>query len=212
MQFNLNIKNINYIKILYRDKNDKICCTKAAIKIMGEREIVACAKFDEDLYINTPQDIALSIVCENGLYRTTTQLKYIENSEPYVYFTLKTPSGLEYQQNREYFRVRMENRAILSFKQDEDLKVIPCKVYDISASGVRLELSESIDYEPEEANIEILFDPKPVSVKAKYVRYDEEDNIPKISFVYSDIPQNVMDIISQKCIQRQLEYKRSTLG
>ena len=115
MKFNLDLDNINYLKIIYKNADDTTVCTKAAIKRIGEREIFACAKFEDDLKINTPQDVSLSFVCVNGLYRTNTTLKFIENDPPYIYFTLRTPEGLEYQQNREYFRIKMEENAILSF-------------------------------------------------------------------------------------------------
>ena len=115
MKFNLNLDNINYIKIVYKDKSDTVCCTKAAIKNMNERDIYACAKFENNLFLNTPQEVALSFVCENGLYRTSTTLKSIENDAPYIFFVMKTPVGIEYQQNREYFRVKMNEKAILYF-------------------------------------------------------------------------------------------------
>ena len=206
MKFNLNLDNINYIKIVYKDRQDSTCCTKAAIKRMGEREIFACAKFEDGLNIQTPQDILLSFVCDNGLYRTTTTLKYIENDEPYTFFTLKTPEGLEYQQNREYFRVRLEEDAILSYNHN----ILPCKVHNISANGIRLILPEKID-NLDEVSINILFKPRDVKTKAKFVRFDDEDGILKASFKFVDIAENDMDIISQKCIQKQLEYKRNSV-
>lgn len=206
MKFNLNLDNINYIKIVYKDRQDATCCTKAAIKHMGEREIFACAKFEDGLNIQTPQDVLLSFVCDNGLYRTTTTLKYIENDEPYTFFTLKTPEGLEYQQNREYFRVKLDEDAILSFNNN----IIACKVHDISANGIRLILPEKID-NLNEVSINILFKPRDVKTKAQFVRFDDEDGILKASFKFVDISENDMDIISQKCIQKQLEYKRNSI-
>ena len=44
MKFNLNLDSINYIKIVYSDRNGSPHCVKAAIKRMGEKEIFACAK------------------------------------------------------------------------------------------------------------------------------------------------------------------------
>ena len=65
---------------------------------MGEREIIACAKFEEELKVNAPQEVTLSFVCENGLYRTNTELKYVNYEEPYILFVLKTPQGLVFLQ------------------------------------------------------------------------------------------------------------------
>ena len=204
MKFNLNLDNINYIKIVYKDKSDTVCCTKAAIKNMNERDIYACAKFENNLFLNTPQEVALSFVCENGLYRTSTTLKYIENDAPYTFFAMKTPVGIEYQQNREYFRVKMDEDAIISF----DKETIPCKIHDISANGVRLILLRKVEI-PEEADLDLLFAPKGIKTKAKFIRFDNEDNVPKVSFEFLGMKDSDRDFISQKCIQKQLEYKRS---
>ncbi len=204
MKFNLNLDNINYIKIVYKDKSDTVCCTKAAIKNMNERDIYACAKFENNLFLNTPQEVALSFVCENGLYRTSTTLKYIENDGSYTFFAMKTPVGIEYQQNREYFRVKMDEDAIISFGNE----TIPCKIHDISANGVRLILLRKVEI-PEEADLDLLFAPKGIKTKAKFIRFDNEDNVPKVSFEFLGMTDSDRDFISQKCIQKQLEYKRS---
>ena len=210
MQFNLNIDSINYIKFVYKDAEGATKCTKAAIKRMGEREIFACAKFEKEPKIKTPQNISLSFVCENGLYRTNTILKYIEKDEPYMFFGITTPKGIEYQQNREYFRVKMAEDAVLSFEKDNNMTVLRCKTYDISASGVRLIIDEPIS-QPNEVNINILFSSYEVKLKAEFVRFDNDDDILKASFKYTDISEKSRDVISQKCIQRQLEYKRNSL-
>ena len=172
---------------------------------MNEREIFACAKFEDNLFLDTPQEVSLSFVCENGLYRTSTTLKSIENDAPYIFFVMKTPVGIEYQQNREYFRVKMDEDAIISF----DKETIPCKIHDISANGVRLILLRKVDI-PEEVNLDLLFPEKELKIKSKFIRFDTEDNIPKVSFEFLGITDSERDFISQKCIQKQLEYKRSS--
>lgn len=209
MKFNLNLDSINYIKIVYKDYNGNVHCTKAAIKRMGEREIFACAKFEELPAIKTPQDVALSIVCDSGLYRTSTTLKYIENDEPYMFFGLRTPDGLEYQQNREYFRVKIKEDAILSYYENGQKHILSCKTHDISANGVRLELNVKIA-PTEPVIIDILFSPKNIKAKAEYVRTDTEDGIQKVAFRFINMPESDVDVISQICIKKQLEYKRKT--
>lgn len=207
MKFNLDTDSINYIKIVFKDSQNNTCCKKAAIKRMNEREIFACAKVDNELYLQTPQNILVSFVCENGLYRTSSVLKYVENKDDYVYFALKTPEGIEYQQSREYFRVKMDENATISF----DNNIIQCKVHDISANGARFIMPQKVSM-PEEVTIDILFSPKSIKTRAKFVRYDEEDGILKASFHFKHMLESDMDIISKKCIQKQLEYKRTLLN
>lgn len=203
MQFNLNLENINYVKIIYQDREGGACCVKAALRSLNEREIFACAKFEEGLSIETPQEVTISFICDNGLYRTTTTLKSIENAEPYVFFTLLTPQGIEYQQNREYFRVRMDDNAIVKFND----QTFACKMYDISANGVRLVLDKDLQI-PEFVELDMLFADRSIKTKAKYIRTDNEDKIWKASFNFLNISDNDVDYISKKCIQIQLSNRR----
>ena len=206
MRFNLALESIKYLKIGYKDKNDIGHFTKAAVKNIRERDIIASVKFEDGLYINTPQDVSLSFVCENGLYKADAQLKYIENTAPYVIFTLKTPENMEYKQSREYFRVKMDNNVILSFENHS----VNCKIYDISANGIRLKLSEEIEI-PKKVKLDILFADKDIKTDAEYIRTDNEDGILKASFCYKNLPENLRDIISQKCIQKQLTDKKNAV-
>lgn len=206
MKFNLEVENIKYLKIVYKDKNDVGHITKAAVKSVSEREIIACAKFEDGLNINTPQDVSLSFVCENGLYKAFSQLKYIENAAPYVLFAIKTPDEIEYRQSREYFRVKMDANVLLSFGNNS----VSCKIYDISANGIRLKLNEEIEI-PKRVKLDILFADKEVKTDAEYIRTDNEDGILKASFCYKNLAENIRDIISQKCIQKQLIDKRNAL-
>lgn len=211
MKFNLDLANINYIKILFKDRQGNAHCIKSAIKIMGEKEIYACTKYEEGLVIPAPQDVGLSFVCDNGLYRTKTRLLVVNKEDPYIYFSLKTPDGLEYQQNREYFRIKLEEKAIISFTtEDEQTIKIPALTHDISANGVRL-IPEKRTALPEDVDIKIIFPSKTIETKAKYIREDEDDNVYKVSFEFINISAKDMDYISQICIRKQLEYKRSTI-
>ncbi len=206
MKFNLNLENINYIKIVYNDSDGVGHYAKAVIKRLGEKEIFACMKYEKELRVPLPQEVSISFACDNALYSAKTTLKLVENEDPYVYFTLNTPQELEYQQNREYFRVKMEEDVLLSFAGT----VMPCKIYDISANGIRLKLDKDIKI-PENVMIDILFSPKNVKTKARFIRTDKEDGIIKASFTFVNISESSRDIISQKCIQKQLNDRRRAL-
>lgn len=210
MKFNLNLDSINYIKIVYSDRNGSPHCVKAAIKRMGEKEIFACAKFEGRLNIKTPQDVILSFICENGLYRTGTVLKFIQYEEPYIFFTLKTPDGIEYQQTREYFRVRLEENVILSYSKHNEVMRIACKSYDLSANGIKLQFDTPIQI-PKDVQISINFEKRNVKTRARLIRIDEDDKVFKASFKFINLQEQDMDYISQICIQKQLEYKRARL-
>lgn len=207
MSNSLNLENINYIKIMYKDSEELGHCAKAAIKSMNEREIFVCLKCEQELKVPVPQEVDISFACDNALYTARTTLKLVEEEDPYLFFTLLTPKNLEYKQNREYFRVQMTEDVILSF----DDNIIPSKIYDISANGIKLVLDKNFNI-PDDVSINILFSPQNVKVKAKYIRTDDEDNILKASFYFSDISEQDRDIISQRCIQKQLSDRRKSLN
>lgn len=206
MQFNLSLENIKYTKIVYKDREENTRFIKAAIRSMNENELFACAKFEDGLDIQTPQEVSVSFICDNGLYRTNTILKSFQNEEPYVFLFLQVPQGIEYQQNREYFRVKMNENVIVKFNNS----VKTCKLYDISANGVRLVLDENITFS-ENVELNILFDKNNVTAKARYVRTDNDDNILKASFYFTKISDNDVDFIAKKCIQIQLSNRRNSV-
>ena len=206
MQFNLSLENIKYTKIVYKDREENTRFIKAAIRSMNENELFACAKFEDGLDIQTPQEVSVSFICENGLYRTNTILKSFQNEEPYVFLFLQVPQGIEYQQNREYFRVKMNENVIVKFNNS----VKTCKLYDISANGVRLVLDENTTFY-ENVELNILFDKNNVTAKARYVRTDNDDNILKASFYFTKISDNDVDFIAKKCIQIQLSNRRNSV-
>ena len=88
-------------------------------------------KYIANLEIEVPQEIMLSIICNDGLYKTKAQLRRLENEEPYAFWFVQTPQGLEYQQNREYFRIIADYECIYSLKNGDNLKEIFTKTINI---------------------------------------------------------------------------------
>ncbi len=210
MKFNLNLEDIKYIKILYKDINGNPCTIKSAIKSVSEREIIACTKFENGLQIESPQDVTLSIVCHDGLYRTKTKLKSVDNEEPYIFFALETPQGLEYQQNREYFRVPIQYPCVYTITTEDKIKEFKTHTLDISANGVSIFMPVH-EISNEESRIEISFNDISIASGIKYVRSEKIDGGYKLSFTYTAISNLDRDFISQVCIKKQLEQKRNLL-
>ena len=210
MEFNITTGDINYVKLVYNDKEDNPHSLKTDVKMMSDRIVVLCAKYEDSLNIPIPQEVSLNIVCENGLYSTSTTLQLLDKQPPYVFFTVRTPQGLSFRQNREYFRVRMDCDVILSYKYKNDTYRLNAKLYDISASGVKIALPERINA-PQDASLEIYFAERTIKLNAEFLRFDNEDNILKAAFKYIDIPDEAVNFISQKCIKKQLEDRRHLL-
>lgn len=210
MKFNLNLNDIKYVKILYKNELGNPSSTKAALKRANEHEFLACTKFEDGLNIETPQTITLSIICNDGLYRTKTELKKIENDEPYTFFVLAPPSGIEYQQNREYFRVAVGFDCIFSaWSKDGDIN-IKAKTYDISANGVSIITKE--DIAPiGDSDLSVLINGIEIRSRVRFVRSEKINDEYKHSFFFTNISNNDRDFISQVCIKKQLEAKRNSI-
>lgn len=208
MKYDFNIKDIKYLKILYTNENNNPVYVKASVKRMDNREITACIKYEENFSIQTPQDITLSIVREEGLYRAQTKLKSYAFNEPYINFYLETPEDFEYRQNREYFRVTADYDCLYHVKNNDQPATFDTKIFDISASGISIILPAPV-FSEEDAEIEILTGERIIKTKVQYIRSEKINNDYKLSFQYTEISDNDRDFISKMCIQKQLEDKRN---
>ena len=209
MKFNLSIENIKYIKILYANAEGNPVSIKAAIKSFDDREMVSCFKHDKELNIKVPQQITLSIICSEGLYRTQTKLKSFSCEEPYTFLFLETPSSLEYQQNREYFRIPAIYNCVYYVKNNNQPATFTTQTVDLSANGVSICLPVHV-FSEEDAEIEMMVEERLVCAKIRYVRSEKVDSGYKLSFTFTDISNRDKDFISQICIKTQLETKRNT--
>ncbi len=209
MRFDFSIDDIKYIKIQFNEESG-LRSIKAAIRSINEREITANAKYEEGLQVKAPQEVTLSVVCSDGLYCTRTRLKTLENDEPYMFIALETPEGMEYQQNREYFRVPACFDAIYFPQVDGEIKKIDSKTVDISANGVCVILSEQI-VSSKDSEMVLNINNKSISALVRYVRKEESIEGYKTSFAFTKILDSDRDFLSQVCIKKQLEYKRNSI-
>ncbi len=209
MKFSFKLEEIKYIKISYKDSEGFVDSFKGAIKEINEKEILACGKFKNSPDLDIPQEIDFSVICNDGIYKTKTILKSFENEEPYTFFTLQTPTGIEYQQNREYFRVPAKYNCIYKIKENYEEKEFSATTADISANGISINLPNHIISE----NIsELMIDIDGVKIvtNVQYIRSEKTDKGYRISFMFSKISNLDRDFISQVCIKKQLEEKRKS--
>lgn len=210
MGFNLNLENILYMKIMYKDIYGDFCPVKSAIKSINEKEMLICSKYIENLQIEFPQEIMLSIICNDGLYKTKAKVRRMEKEEPYIFWFVETPQGLEYQQNREYFRIVAEYDCIYSLKTGENVEEIFSKTVNISANGVSI-IAEKYAVSNQDAALLININGRKIQTKIKFIRSDKIDDGYNLSFKFTDISENDRDFISQTCIKKQLEDRRNAL-
>ena len=210
MKFYFRPDSIKYAKILYKDGNLHPNNHRVAIKEINEREIIACTKFEDGLDILVPQEVTLSIVCNDGIYKSKTILKSYDNDEPYTFFIMDTPTGIEYEQNREYFRIAYKSDCLYKVMVNESIMQYSAEIYDISANGISIILPECIISELP-ASLEINLDGRILEVKVDYVRSEKKENGYRIAFTFSKLSESIRDYISQVCIKKQLEERRKNL-
>lgn len=207
MKKNLKLNDVQYVKMTYDDRWGNSHCSKAVIKAATSRELTLSIKYEEYIFIKSPQKVELGFVCQDGLYKTSTTLKSVMNADPYIIVYLEMPENISYQQNREYFRVNILEGAIISYAVQDGIARVTCKTHDISANGVCLELPSKFDL-PDDVNINILFRTQELKLTAKTKRITTQNNTVLASFEFVDIKEQDRDYISKLCIQKQLEQKR----
>ena len=210
MKFNFKLEEIKYAKVSYRDKNNEPVTKKIAVKTLTEREILACTRFESGLDINTPQEVVLSFVCNDGIYKTKTILKAVDNDEPYIFFIFQTPEGIEYEQNREYFRVLASFNCIYKIKENDEIREFETNTVDISASGVSIVLPFSTITE-DFSDIVMAINGKLVRARIHFIRSEKFADGYRHSFAYTKISEEDRDYISQVCLQKQLEERRNSI-
>lgn len=207
MKFKFDLEEIKYAKIEYKGDDGILYVKKLVIKTISNREILACARFEGGLNISTPQNVTISFVCNDGLYRTKTNLKTVEKDEPYNFFILETPENIEFEQNREYFRVNAKYKC--KYKIDDEHEY-NAETIDLSANGVCLALPADVSTR-NIADIMLIFDNRFIPIKARFIRSEKNNDIYQTSFAYIKIAEQDRDFISQVCIKKQLEQRRNQL-
>jgi c-di-GMP-binding flagellar brake protein YcgR len=208
--FNFDYEDIKYVKISYKDNFGENHFVKAGIKDVTEREITVCSKFEDGLEIETPQDISFNIICKDGMYKTKTTLKSIENDEPYTFFFLTAPQGFEYHQDREYFRVTLKMNCSYLVRQDGELLKIDAETVDLSANGICIR-TPVLRVTEKDAYVSLKLGVKNIEAKVRYVRSEKVNNSYLMSFAFVNLAESDRDLISQTCIKKQLEQRRSSL-
>ena len=210
MKFDFTQEEIHYVKIIYRNSDGKAASVKASVRSISENNITACAKSSDGLYIKTPQDIVLGIICKEGLYSSDTTLKSVYNDKPYTFFNITKPQDFEFHQNREFFRVNLNLECIYSYESENKFINIKTKTVDISANGVTILLA-SMGATTGALYLNIEANGRKIKTKVKYIRSEKTDSGYRVSLRYDDISEHDRDYISQICLQKQLSDKRKML-
>ncbi len=210
MKFNFNRASINYIQITYKLSDSTLCSCKTSLRDADDKTVILSCKFDDELKLTSNTEVVMDIVCNDGLYRAKTRLKYTTKESPYLYLFLENPSDIVYQQNREFFRVEEVFECLCIIKENGELRQYKSETIDISANGVSLLFTSKIVVE-NPVNLILKINNKELRITARLVRTENYGKFYKISFTYTKILESDRDYISQYCIQKQLIERRNLL-
>lgn len=202
MKLNFNLEDINYLKITYQ-KNGTSETIKMGLKEKTENKIIAAAKIFDITGIETPQTVSIGFVCNDGLYTTTTELSTIYQDESFTYIEMLNPKTLDYQQNREYYRVLAEYDCIYTVYGDYENESYSAVTYDISAGGVSIVLPENA-ISKDECSLVIMFPDGDLKSHLKFMRCEALDDNYKLSFEFTDLSERDLKRLQDLCVSKQV--------
>ena len=201
MKLNFNLEDIKYLKISYF-KGDKEEVIKLALKEKRENEFIAIGPAMDTLAIRTPQKISIGFVCHDGLYTTSANLKEVSAQDGYTYFVIKNPETLDYQQNREYYRILVDYDCIYTVYSDDGTESYSATTYDLSAGGVSIIMEENA-ISRDECSIVIMIPGGDLKSHLKFMRCDVHEDNYKLSFEFTDLSERDYQRLNELCVNEQ---------
>ena len=192
---------IEYIKIIVNESATSYISTKYKL---GDNMITASVDTDNKIYLTTPRDVVVCYVTDEAMYSAQTQLLSLQYSNYVATFVLKTPEEFERQQERKYFRVKIDKEAEIIYTENGVTKTIPCRTSDLSAGGVRLILKNRPEI-PSDLTVNLLFDNKTYKLNAKLVKCYYNDNVPTVGLQFVDMTEKQTDDILSICFKKQIQ-------
>lgn len=202
MKLNFNLEDITYLKIELKI-GESTQVIKLALKEKLENEFVAIAKKMDITGIHTPQKITIGFVSTEGLYTTTTELRNVVEKDDYTYFYIQNPATLDYQQNREYYRVLAEYDCVYTVYSEDGTESYSAVTHDISAGGVSIIMEENA-VSRDECAIVIMMPDGDIKSHVKFMRCDALEDNYKLSFEYTDLSERDYQRLSEICVRKQL--------
>ena len=203
MKLSFNLENINYLELTCV-VNSKVQVLKLAVKEKREYDFHAVVPNMGSVRVETPQEVLLKFVCKDGVYKTNTTLKEVLDEGENTCFVIENPKSLDYQQNREYFRILAEYECVYTVETEDGVESLEAKTYDISAGGVSIIVNKSV-FSTEETSILIMADDRHIRSHLKFIRCEAFDSAYKISFEFTDLAEADFALLSEMCINAQLK-------
>ena len=204
MKINFNLETIEFIQIECLNDKGEEHKIRLALKEKRENDFVAITETEEIFCIDTPKEVTLSLVSNNNLYKTTTTLKEFYRCNEYLNFVIQNPETLDFQHNREFYRVPAQFDCIYTIDTDEGIESFNAETYDISPGGVSIITNVNI-IPTRETSIVIFMPDRELKAYLKFVRCDAFEDKYKLSFFFLEMRPNDLEMLEQYCITKQLK-------
>lgn len=203
MRLNFNLDSINYLKLelVNNNQNETI---KLALKEKNENDFIAIIPEGNYTKVELPQKVALTFVCNDCIYTTSTTLQDIIEKDGVFYFSIQNPASLDYQQNREFYRILADYDCVYTIDTGNGFESFNATTYDISAGGISI-ITEKNIIPTRETSIVIFMPNKDLKAHLKFVRCEAyEENCYKLSFIFTDLSEKDYKMLSDLCVNKQL--------
>jgi len=202
MKLRFDLNDIKYLKLRYI-KNGRIECIKLALKEKVENKFVAIfSKIDVE-NIATPQEVSIDFICHDGIYKTKATLLSVYNDDDYSHFVIQNPKSLNYQENRNFYRVIAKHDCIYTIDTPNGAKSFDTCTYDLSAGGVSIILSD-IAVSKEEMSILIFLPDRDIRAHLQFVRCEIYGDEYKLAFEFTDLSDRDYETLFNLCLKEQL--------
>ena len=203
MKLNFNLDDIKYLRLEY-GTDGRDFSTKLALKEKRENDFIAIIPADNEFSLHTPQKVFLTFICDDGLYKTRTTVKEIIKDDEFYNVVIDNPETLDYQQNREYYRILAEYDCIYTVETADGMESFNAVTYDISAGGVSIITTENI-VPTRETSLVIFMPDRDLKTHLQFVRCEAlENNEYKLSFIFTDLAEKDFEMLSELCVKKQL--------
>ncbi len=203
MKLNFNLDDIKYLKLEYSQDETNLSA-KLALKEKRENDFIAILPITTPFVLHTPQKISLTFVCNDGLYKTLATISEIYRDDEYYNVVIENPETLDYQQNREFYRILAEYDCIYTVETNDGIESFNAVTYDISAGGVSIITEENI-VPTRETSIVIFMPERDLKTHLRFVRCEaREDGDYKLSFIFTDLAERDFQMLSELCVNKQI--------
>ena len=203
MQLSFNLEDISYLRMEFTDGNIENS-VKLALKEKKENVFVAMAKASDVPHIEVNQKVYIDFIAHDGLYKTQAVLRDVVEEDGYKYFSIENPASLDYQQNREYYRIIAEYDCIYTVDTDYGPESYNAVTYDLSAGGVSIITDENV-ISQEGMSIVICMPERDIKSHLKFIRCEIHEDSYKLSFEFTDLSERDYELLSNLCVTKQLK-------